>query len=60
MFQGFFRAVSCSPRVAVADVEANTAEILRMLGEAAASSPDMVVFPEMALTAYTCAGSLGV
>ncbi len=55
MFQGFFRAVSCSPRVAVADVEANTAEILRMLGEAAASSPDMVVFPEMALTAYTCA-----
>lgn len=55
MTNDFFRAVSCSPKVTVANVGANTDAILAMLAEHEASAPDLVVFPEMCLTAYTCA-----
>lgn len=55
MHNGFFRAVACSPQVHVADVDANVNEILSMMTEAEHLHPDLVVFPEMSLTAYTCA-----
>ncbi len=55
MHNGFFRAVTCSPRVHVADVGANVGEILSMMTDTARLQPDLVVFPELSLTAYTCA-----
>ena len=55
MTNGFFRSVACSPQVHIADVDANVSEILAMLGEVVTLSPDLVVFPEMSLTGYTCA-----
>ncbi len=55
MHNDFFRALSCSPKVAVADVDANVDAILQMLAGCASSGADMAVFPEMCLTGYTCA-----
>jgi len=54
MQNGFFRAVACSPQVHVADVDANVTEILTMMREVEALSPDLAVFPEMSITGYTC------
>lgn len=49
---GFVRVSTVVPRVTVADPVANTDEILRQLHEVADS--DVVIFPELAITAYTC------
>lgn len=55
MKKDFFRAVSCSPKVSVADINGNVEAILAMLNEQAATDADLVVFPEMCITGYTCA-----
>jgi len=49
---GFVRVSAVVPRVSVADPAANADEMLRQLHEL--SDSDVVVFPELALTAYTC------
>jgi len=49
---GFVRVSTAVPRVTVADPVANTTEILRQLGELVDS--DVVVFPELAISSYTC------
>ena len=54
MNNGFFRAIAAVPTVQPCDVEANTAEIISMLNNPAFSEADMVVFPELSLTGYTC------
>lgn len=54
MHNDFFRAMAISPRVAVADPAANSAAILEALEKASHLQPDLVVFPEMSITAYTC------
>ena len=54
MKNDFFRAVAASPRVSVADVDANVDAMLDILARVAPSCPDLVVFPELSLTAYTC------
>ncbi len=52
---GFFRAVAAAPAVHIADPAANAAAIIDLLHETdAAVHPDIVVFPEMCVTAYTC------
>ncbi len=58
MHNGFFRAAACSPKVAVADVETNVDRILTSINRATKDSADMVVFPELSLTGYTCADLL--
>ena len=55
MKQGFYRIACASPKVAVADVEANTHQILELALQAYRAEADIVVFPEMCITAYTCA-----
>ena len=55
MQNGFIRVASASPRVSVADVAANVSEIKVLMAEAAEKGADLTVFPEMSLTAYTCA-----
>jgi len=52
---GFLRAAACSPELRVADVAFNTTQIESQWREAAARGARLVVFPELCLTAYTCA-----
>ncbi|MDE6370111.1 MAG: NAD(+) synthase, partial [Duncaniella sp.] len=55
MHNGFLRVASCAPHVKVADVEYNLAQIIKHLDLLAESKVELAVFPEMSLTAYTCA-----
>ncbi len=54
---GFVRITAASTRVAVADPEANAGEILAILGGVPDS--DIVLFPELGVTAYTCGDLFG-
>ena len=49
---GFVRAGVCTPRVAVGDPAANAAETLRMAREGDARGCDLMLFPELGLSAY--------
>lgn len=54
---GFVRITCASARTAVADPEANAAETVRVLDEVPHS--DIVVFPELGMTGYTCGDLFG-
>lgn len=49
----FIRIAAAVPRVRVADVQANAAEIVRLAALAEGDHAAVVVFPEMSLTAYS-------
>lgn len=51
---GFYRVATCSPVVKVADAEFNTARILELAEKVASRSASVVLFPELAVTAYSC------
>jgi len=51
----YIRIGTAIPRTRPAAVSANLAEILTLAREAADAQCDLVVFPELALTGYTCA-----
>ena len=55
MKSGFFRVAAAAPRVTVADTVANTERIIDLARQAHAAGADAIVFPEMSVTAYTCA-----
>ncbi|MEM9825141.1 MAG: NAD(+) synthase [Planctomycetota bacterium] len=48
---GFLRVATVSPRVHVADPAKNASEIIKHIEQIDA---DLIVFPELAITAYTC------
>ncbi len=54
---GFCRITCVSPRTAVANPAANAAEIVRVLDEV--SDSDIVVYPELCVTGYTCGDLFG-
>lgn len=54
MIDGFVRIAACSPRVSVAGVEANVEAIISLMKSCAAEGADLVVFPELSVSAYTC------
>jgi NAD+ synthase (glutamine-hydrolysing) len=54
---GFVRITCVSPRTAVANPSANAAEIVRVLETL--PDPDIVLFPELCVTGYTCADLFG-
>lgn len=54
MVHGFLRVAAATPDCTVGDCGANTAGILALIGEAAAKGAALVVFPELAITGYTC------
>jgi len=54
---GFVRITCATPRAVVADPIANADEILRMLN--ALEDSDVVLFPELCITAYTCGDLFG-
>ncbi|MBI9101482.1 MAG: NAD(+) synthase [Spirochaetales bacterium] len=51
---GFFRAAGAVPLVKTAGVEENCAGIIELYKKAVEDGADLVVFPELSLTAYTC------
>ena len=50
----YVRIACAVPAVRVADVKKNTADICRYICQADAQNADVIVFPEMAMTGYTC------
>lgn len=55
MHNGFLRVASCAPQVRVADVDYNLSQICARIGDLLNRNVELVVFPEMSLTGYTCA-----
>ena len=51
---GFFRVAAAVPEVKVADCEFNIQEIKNLILEAYRQQVEIVCFPELSLTAYTC------
>lgn len=56
---GFVRVAAVVPRVKVADVDANIAEICRLAEDAERQEVSIAVFPELSVTGYTCADLFG-
>jgi NAD+ synthase (glutamine-hydrolysing) len=50
--QGFVRVAACTPRMAVGDPSANLAEHLELAREGDAEGCDLMVFPELGISAY--------
>ncbi|HEX3152008.1 MAG TPA: NAD(+) synthase [Gemmataceae bacterium] len=51
---GFARVAAAVPPLHLADTRANAARTITLLESAAAQSVDVIVFPELGLTGYTC------
>lgn len=51
---GFIRVAAASPNIKVADCRYNASEIIKLIAKASDRGADAIVFPEMAITAYTC------
>ena len=54
MKYGFLTVAAAIPSVRVADIEYNLEEIKRIIGEAERQHVEVVVFPELSITGYTC------
>lgn len=54
MTNGFFRVASGAPSVSVADPAANADSIISLIKRAYADGAELLVLPEMCVTAYTC------
>ena len=54
MQYGFIKVAAGSPRLTVADVDANAASIREMIFRANAGGSNLLVLPELCLTGYTC------
>jgi len=51
---GFYRVAAAVPEVKVADCEFNILQIKKLILEASQRQTDIICFPELSLTAYTC------
>ncbi len=51
---GFVRVAASSPNLKVADIEFNVNEIINVLETAAQNNCQVVAFPELSITGYTC------
>lgn len=51
---GYYRLAAAVPRVRVADVDFNTAELIAATHEAAKGGASIVVFPELCITSASC------
>ncbi|HNF14911.1 MAG TPA: NAD(+) synthase [Leptospiraceae bacterium] len=52
---GFLRAAAVSPKVRVGDPDTNTSAILAAAEDAAGKGCEIILFPELCITGYTCA-----
>jgi len=55
MNSGFFRVAAVVPAVSIADPQANADNIISEMKRLDARGVDLVVFPELCITGYTCA-----
>lgn len=55
MNYGFVRVAAAVPKMKVANCEYNSSEIIQIAKKAQSQGAQFVVFPELAVTAYTCA-----
>lgn len=51
----FIRAAAAVPKLIVADTDANSNEIIKLVKQAEQQNTDITVFPELCITGYTCA-----
>lgn len=54
MHHGFVRVAAATPKLRVADCQYNAEQIILLMGQAQRESVDIVVFPELCITGYTC------
>lgn len=52
---GYIRVATCSPRVVPANIQYNITEIDFMIEQSIEKNADIVLFPELSVTGYTCA-----
>ena len=52
--KGFVKVASAIPKVKVANCRYNIVEINRLIQEAATSDVQIIVFPELSITGYSC------
>ena len=55
MKDGFYRIAAVAPTVSVADPDANSESIISTFGQLASAHVDLAVYPELSVSAYTCA-----
>ncbi len=54
MKDGFIKVAALTPKVKVADTEFNKERICELIGTAAQAGAQVMVFPELCITGYTC------
>ncbi|MDO4329581.1 MAG: NAD(+) synthase [Lachnospiraceae bacterium] len=54
MRDGFIRVAAATPKIKVADPEYNREQIVKLMEEGARERVQVMVFPELCLTGYTC------
>ena len=54
MKYGIIKVASAVPTVKVADCNANTKEIELLIAQASSQGAEVVVFPELSITGYSC------
>ena len=54
MAYGFAKIATAAFDVAIADIKKNTESIIKLIHEATDTDVDIVVFPELSITGYTC------
>lgn len=59
MKDGFLRVAAATPKVKVADPQYNAQQIMDLIGQGHGRGVKLMVFPELCLTAYTCADLFG-
>ncbi|MBE5988854.1 MAG: NAD(+) synthase [Paenibacillaceae bacterium] len=59
MIHGYIRVAAATPDVKVADPQFNRENIVRLIREGIERNTKIMVFPELCLTAYTCADLFG-
>ena len=57
MMDGLIKVATALPRVEVANVTFNTQDIENLIVKAEGKGVEILCFPELALTAYTCSAS---
>ena len=54
MYDGFVKVAMCTPRVSLADPFSNAEEIISLMSAAASDHAQVIIFPELCITGYTC------
>jgi NAD+ synthase (glutamine-hydrolysing) len=54
MRYGFVKTAAATPHITVADPSANAVEIIKLIEQANACDVELLVFPELCITGYTC------